>query len=350
MNFRFRIRLTHDSLRLRLLALAGIFGGASFLVSSHAAAQTKITIGYAAMSPRTMPLILAQEQGLFAKHGIEARMVFIRGAPILVASLLSGDIEVGYTGGTAVVGAAAQGTHLRIMSSVSSKLTHTLIATPNIKNAEQLRGKRFGIQSIGGSTWMHTMLAIEHVGLDVKRDNLNIMTIGDSVVIGQSLEAGRIDAAALDGALVRRLKSKGFTTIADLTPANIPMVNQAIVVSQDYAHKRAEVVERILMTVVESLAFSLAPVNKPIVVKTMMKRLQITDPAVAEEGYQDYLTSVERKPMPSLDGMRNIKRLMAMINPKIGAVKAEELIDNRIVRKLEENGFIDKVAVQYGLK
>ena len=72
-------------------------------------AQTKITIGVAAMSPRTIPLLLAQEQGLFAKQGIEARIVLIKGAPILVASLISGDLEVGYTGGTSVLGAAAQG-------------------------------------------------------------------------------------------------------------------------------------------------------------------------------------------------------------------------------------------------
>lgn len=338
MNLRFRSRLTLNALPLTLFLCA------------PATAQTKITIGYAAMSPRTIPLILAQEQGIFAKHGLEARTVMIKGAPILVASLLSGEIEVGYTGGTSVVGAAAQGSNLRLLSSVSSKLTHTLIASPTIKSAEQLRGKRFGIQSVGGSTWMHTLLAIEHVGLDVKRDNLSILPMGDSVVIGQSLEACRIDAAALDGVLVRRLKSKGFTAIADLTSANIPMVNQAIVTSPEYVQKRPEIVEKILMTVVESLAYGLAPVNKAVVIKTMMRRLQISDSAVAEEGYQDYLTSVERKPMPSLDGMRNIRRLMAMVNPKVANVKVEELIDSRVVRKLDESGYIDKVAAQYGLK
>ena len=73
------------------------------------AAQTKITVGYAAVSPRTVPLIIAQEQGLFAKNGIDSRLVLIKGAPTLVASLISGDIEVGYTGGTAVVGGAGEG-------------------------------------------------------------------------------------------------------------------------------------------------------------------------------------------------------------------------------------------------
>ncbi|MGH7817935.1 MAG: hypothetical protein ACREOR_11150, partial [Candidatus Binatia bacterium] len=88
-----------------ILALMTV-GISSVVHIPYAVAQTKITIGVAAMSPRTIPLLLAQEQGLFAKQGIEARIVLIKGAPILVASLISGDLEVGYTGGTSVLGAA----------------------------------------------------------------------------------------------------------------------------------------------------------------------------------------------------------------------------------------------------
>jgi len=337
-------------LALRLSARLMAFAAFAVIQSSSAAAQTKINIGIAAVSPRSVPLYIAQEQGLFAKHGIDARVVLIKGAPILVASLVSGDLEVGYTGGTSVIGAAAGGSYLKILSSISSKLTHTMLALPSLKTVEQMRGKRFGIQSMGGTTWMHTILGLEHVGLDVKRDNINILMIGDSVLIGQSLEAGRIDAAVLDGVLARRLIGKGFSVIADLTPANIPMVNQAIVVAPDFVQKRGELAERILMVLVDSLAFTLAPVNKHVVTRTIMRRLQINDLSVAEEGYQDLLTSVERKPFPSLDGMRNIRRLMATQNPKAANVKIEDLIDARLIRKLDENGYMDKVAAAYGLK
>ena len=315
-----------------------------------AAAQTKITIGYAAVSPRTTPLYIAQEQGIFSKYGLDAKVVLFRGAPTLVASLVSGEMEVGYTGGTSVMGAAGQGTYLRILSSISSTLSHSMMAHPSIKRAEELRGKRFGIQNMGSSTWMHTMLALEYVGLEPKRDNINILSIGDSVLIGQALEAGRVDAAVLDGALVRRLRSKGFSTIVDLQPAKIPMLNQAVVVHPDFLQKRPETAEKILMTLIESLAFSLAPANKAVVIKTMMRRFQISDATVAEEGYQDYLTSVERKPIPSLDGLRNIRRLLAVLNPKATSVKIEELVDSRLIRRLDESGFIDKVGASYGLK
>src|SRR5215470_13473798 len=199
------------------VALIAVMFAAAWQISSTFA-QTKITIGYAAVSPRTTPLYIAQEQGIFSKYGFDAKVVLFRGAPTLVASLVSGEMEVGYTGGTSVVGAAGQGTYLRILSSISSTLSHSMMAHPSIKRAEELRGKRFGIQNMGSSTWMHTMLALEYVGLEPKRDNINILSIGDSVLIGQALEAGRVDAAVLDGALVRRLRSKGFSTIVDLQP------------------------------------------------------------------------------------------------------------------------------------
>src|SRR5262249_7949906 len=146
--------------RLILLVLAGVL---SLFCLADAFAQSKITIGVAAVSPRTIPLYIAQEQGLFAKHNIDARIILIKGAPILVASLISGELEVGYTGGTSVVGAAASGSNLKILSSISSKLTHTMLALPSLKTPEQLHGKRFGIQSMGGTTWMHTILGLEHI-------------------------------------------------------------------------------------------------------------------------------------------------------------------------------------------
>lgn len=58
----------------------------------------------------------------------------------------------------------------------------------------------------------------------------------------------------------------------------------------------------------------------------------------------DYLIGVERKPIPILDAMRNIRRLLALLNPKTARVKIEELIDSHLVRKFEESGFIDKVG------
>jgi hypothetical protein len=39
---------------------------------------------------------------------------------------------------------------------------------------------------------------------------------------------------------------------------------------------------------------------------------------------------------------------MALRNPKVGEVKLDNVIDNRIMRKLDESGFIDKLFALHG--
>ena len=68
----------------------------------------------------------------------------------------------------------------------------------------------------------------------------------------------------------------------------------------------------------------------------------------AEEGYQDLLKGVDRKPFPSLEGLRNVQRMLKTRNPKIGEFKTEEVIDARIMRKPDESGFIDRAYAAQG--
>ena len=335
-------------IRSATLALLLILG--TCLMPKAGVAQVRITIGSAAVAPRSIPLWIAQEEGLFRKYGIEARFVLFRGAPTLVASLVSGYIDLGLTGGGTVLGAAAGGMNLKIVAATSNRLTPDLIARPQIKKPEELRGKRVGVQSIGGGVWMFTMLGLESLGLDPKRDNIQINVIGDSVLIGEALETGTIDAAFLDGALSRKLRRKGFSVLAELSRGNIPFINQGAIVSQAYLQQHPDLIEKVMTGVVEGIAFSLAANNKQNVLRIMSKYLKVKDPMVAEEGYQDYLHSVERKPYPSIEAVSNAQRIMKILNPQVGQVKAEDLIEARFIRKLDESGFIDHLYKGYGEK
>jgi hypothetical protein len=51
-----------------------------------------------------------------------------------------------------------------------------------------------------------------------------------------------------------------------------------------------------------------------------------------------------------MDGLRNIQRLMKLRNPKIGNAKVEDLVDDQILRRLDESGFIDKLFAAYAVK
>ena len=116
----------------------------SFLFPVFAAAPSKLILGYAAPGARALPFWMAEEHGLFNKYGIDVQQVFIRGAPILVAGLASGDIHVGSTGGSATLAAVAGGQDLKIIATFSSRNTFDLVSQPTIKRPEDLRRKRAG--------------------------------------------------------------------------------------------------------------------------------------------------------------------------------------------------------------
>jgi hypothetical protein len=108
-----------------------------------------------------------------------------------------------------------------------------------------------------------------------------------------------------------------------------------------------DVAESYLKGEIEALVFSLAPKNKPIVLKTLARWLKV-DASGAEDAYLDLVRGVDRKPFASLEGLRNAQRLLRTRNPKVGEVKPEDVIDNRLMRKLEDSGFIDKLYATYG--
>src|SRR4051794_21222250 len=101
----------------------------------------RINIGAASASSSMLSLWAAQEQGLFAKHGFDAQVILIRGGSTLVASLVTGEIHMAYTSGVSVLGAAAQGIDVKMLTSISNGVSWKLVASPQIKTAADLRGK-----------------------------------------------------------------------------------------------------------------------------------------------------------------------------------------------------------------
>jgi NitT/TauT family transport system substrate-binding protein len=318
--------------------------------SVEAAAPSKhIVIAYAAMNARVAPLWVARERGFFTKYDIDAETIFVRGAPTLVAAMQANEIDVGYTGGTAVVGAVANGADLKVLAAFTNRVTYDLMVRPGIKTAEDLRGKKFGIQSIGGTVWMGAILALEHLGMDAERDKINIIAVGDQNVLAQALQAGTIDATVLDGVQSRRLSALGFPTLVDLNKANLPILSSGIAVRESNVQKNPQMIENILKAVTEGAAFSLSQTQKPITMKIVQKYLKVGE-REAEEGYRDLVNGTDRKPYAAAAGVTNVVRLMKRSNPKVERVKAEQLIDDRILKKLEQSGFLDEILAKYGVK
>jgi NitT/TauT family transport system substrate-binding protein len=325
-------------------SLALIASPASALAAT---APSRLVIGYASTTPRLMPLWMARDQGFFAKYGIESEPVLLRSGATLVTGMASGDIQIGRTAGAAVLSAVAAGHEIKMLATFSSRNSYDVVVRPNIKKAEDLRGKKLAINSVGGGTWIGAMLWLEYFGLDPQRDQILLQSIGDQGVQSQALESGTVDVVFVDSVYSKVLKQKGMTILAESSELKQPLVSQSTVVPRAFLQQHPDVAEGYLKGEIEGIAFATAPKNKPAVIKTLMRRLRV-DAVAAEEGYSDMLRGVDRKPFASLEGMRNLQRLLKPRNPKIGDLRVEDVVDNRIMRKLDESGFIDRAFAAQG--
>jgi NitT/TauT family transport system substrate-binding protein len=332
------------TLRIVLFSLALI---ASPTVAFSAAAPSRLVIGYASTTPRLMPLWVARDQGFFAKYGIESEPVLLRSGATLVTGMASGDIQIGRTAGAAVLSAVAAGHDIKMLATFSSRNSYDVVARPNIKRPEDIRGKKLAINSVGGGTWIGAMLWLETFGIDPQRDQILLQSIGDQGVQSQALEAGTVDVIFVDSVYSKLLKQKGMNIIAESNEMKQPLVSQSTIVPGAFLQKHPDIAEGYLKGEIEGIAFAVAPKNKPTVIKILMRRLRV-DATAAEEGYSDMLRGVDRKPLASLEGMRNLQRLLKPRNPKIGELKVEDVVDNRIMRKLDESGFIDRAFAAQG--
>src|SRR5581483_10330244 len=143
-------------------------------------------------------------------------------------------------------------------------------------------------------------------------------------------------------------EAKRLCVLGEYSELKFQFVSQALVVQRSYLQQRGDQLENFLKAEIEGLAFVLAPKNKAAVIKALMRRMK-TDATIAEEGYLDLIRGMERKPLPTVESMVHVQRLMKMQNPKVADVKLDDLIDGRIVKKLDDSGFIDRAYAAQGV-
>jgi len=149
-------------IKIILSALVGL----TFL--SPARAAEKIRIGFPEFNSSTFTLPMAHLKGFFHEEGLEAELIRIRSAVALPA-LTSGEIDY-HTVVAPAVTAALRGIPVRVVACFTPGLTTAIIARPEIKTVQDLKGKTIGLNSIGGGLESTVRLMLKHYGVDPDKD------------------------------------------------------------------------------------------------------------------------------------------------------------------------------------
>ena len=322
--------------------LAGIVNSAQAADSpARPAKLIRMRLSQSTVNTRSAILWVAQAQGFFAKYGLDVETIFLQSSNLQTAALATNEVQIGNIGGATVLSGVAGGQTFRIIASPA--ISYSMISSPGqtSKTARTFAANASVSPASAARPGWRPTSACNITAWTRSRDAIQINAIGNQSVLVQALESGSIDLAVIDPFLSRRLKPKGMKVLIEFAKVNIPFITTAVVTTASFLREHDDQVEKFLRAFLEAQAFIAKPENKSAVLKTVAAKMKISDPASAEEGYQDMLIGIERKPYPSVEALRNIQKLMAQMNPKVAAVKAEEIVEPRFIRRLDESGFID---------
>jgi len=323
--------------RLALLAchLALCFAAAA----DAAAPAPKAVITFGGLNERTGVLFVAKDAGLFAKYGLDAQVVHVRSGPVGMAALASGETQFHAGSATgASIGAMAGGLDLVFIAGLINKLDGTFVVNPSIRAPSDLKGKRVGVQSIGGGVWMFTLLAFEKWGLNVERDNIQLRVIGDQSVLAQALATGAVDGAYLGYTFGAQMEKQGFRVLGDLAKMGIPFQGLGLMAKRAMLDRSFETAEKAVRASIDAIRFINNPENKATVVRSLARSLRLDKLEDAEAGYEMMRTLYDRRVYPDVEGLRNVIRILGRSSEQVRRLKAEDLVDDRVVRKLEKEG------------
>jgi ABC-type nitrate/sulfonate/bicarbonate transport system substrate-binding protein len=322
------------------VACMSLFAALFMTGSEVFAADRLVGVHSAQVLSQSMPWI-AQEAGLFKKYDLDFHLVFISSSPIATAATLGGDAEVQVTGAIGNVRAYVQGsTDLVFIGGIKNFMTHNILAKPEIRRPEDLKGKKIGVGRFGSNTHYFTIQALRRVGLDAAKDVQTIQSGGGPETLA-ALVAGKVEAASLVAPGDAGAVSQGFRIVVNGAELRIPYGATTLVTLRSVIAKRGPVLGRFMRAMAE--AAKILHTDKNFVYKVLGKYMRINDTKILDASYLSEIPALERRLEIQDAALQASLDEIAPVDARAKAIKPGALIDRRYLAEMEKSGFFDKL-------
>ena len=315
---------------------------------SQAFAQDKklerLRVGGGSASTTQMSLWLAKEGGFFEKHGLGVEAISIPGSSLALQAMLSGELPIIQLGGAASIQANLAGADTVIIATIVKKFLFWVYAVPGIHRMEDLKGKVFGVTRFGTLSDLASRLALRAHGVEPDRDVTMVQTGGPAEGLS-AMAAGKITAASLTPPGTLQARKLKFRLLFDMTKLDAEYHINGVVTTRKFLRGNEDTVRRFLRGYIEGAAR--AQKDKNFAFKVMGKYFRTDDKEILEESYETTVrTNFAIPPYPSVPGVASLLQELEKQNPKAKSAKPEEFIDARLVRELDQSGFVKAVQAE----
>jgi NitT/TauT family transport system substrate-binding protein len=293
-------------------------------------AQTTLNVGYSSTSGNYAALWVAKDAGIFEREEIKVEPIFIPSGTLLTQALLGGDVHVGFPNGGQVIAAIARGADLTIIGVAVGKMIFSLMTSPKIRSAAELKGKKIGVTRFGSSTDVSLHLALKKVGLNPDKDVV-ILQMGSIPYIMAALQNGSLDGGILSPPTHWQAEKLGFKELVSITDLNIAYPNPSIAVSKKILKEKEDALRKFMRGYQRGL--DRVKADKPFTKKVLAKYTLIGDDEIIDKVYELYANKVlEPGARISPEVLRGAVEEQSQTNPKIREMPLSAFYDDRFVR------------------
>jgi ABC-type nitrate/sulfonate/bicarbonate transport system substrate-binding protein len=312
-------------------------------LSTQVPAQDRVRIGLSSISATSGSIWVAEEKGLFKKHGLDAEVIIIGGgASRVVSSLIAGEIQLSVGGGDAVIRSHLKGADTVLAASPMKTGLQRLMVRPDLKTPADLKNKRIAVTRFGSASHWVLQLFLRKWGM--RSDDIQILQLGSSPAMFASLEKGGVDGAVFTIPTFFLAEERGFRVLADPVDMEIYYLQNSVDTTRSYIKRNRDQALRVVKALCEGLAYfqknkkeSLAVLQKKLRIQSAQERdtkyLELSYNLLAEKFYSQV-------PYANPKAIETTLEFISSEEPKAKGADPKQFVDESLVREVEASGFI----------
>jgi ABC-type nitrate/sulfonate/bicarbonate transport system substrate-binding protein len=228
-----------------------------------------------------------------------------------------------------------------IASSTLTKGLQRILAKPEIKTYQDLKGRKIGITQFGSAA--HLVLALMLKKWNMRPDQVQTLQVGSSPALLASLDKGGIDAAVLTLPTFFLAEDKGYRVVGDPMTMDIYYLQNTLESTRSFLRKNRDQALKFMKGYIEGIAYFKK--NKKESLDIMGRKLRIQssqerDVRYLEMSYNLMTAAYSDVPYPSLRAVQSIVDKIAEEDPKVKEREVRSFVDDTLVKELEDSGFI----------
>lgn len=296
-----------------------------------------VRIGYPSNTAEYGDLYVCQENGVFAKYGLDVDLRLLKTSTQLVAALSSGTVQIAGGDGRAIAAGALKDVDLKMIALKLPVYFVELWGRKDIKTVDDLRGTKVGVTVPGSVTDSSTRIMLADKGLD---HDVSVVNLNSLSALLSAAKAGDLDAMVSSPPAPSETKSEGWHKVTDMTAYRTAASVYAV--TGAYAKENGETVSKFLKADVECLAYLRKDENRDKIIDAIQKYTKTSDRGLVEYAYDFFRKIWQADPKVDEQAVRDAFTRAADGKPVPADLSS--YMDNSYLDALRKDGFMDKVG------